>query len=265
MIGVASVLLLTSCGASNTDEAVPPADSFPTTASPTTTAVTSSASGSQVVPFGQPLIGASGAQITVDSVEDIGGVTVIGILYTAGDSTIEGYNLLTPDLTYGPKGLDAEWNTTSSSDTFGGVIPPGTAKLLDWAYDVPLSELNPATLTVGIGLASPAWTGDLSTFDPASPAGIPSTTPSSVEGTVTGEQPTGEPLVDQMSAVFGVALSPVEAGQIAGDICSQFSNLGSSREEVVANVVRTEGVADGFAEQIVGVAVSYSCPQFGGR
>ncbi|OZF51063.1 hypothetical protein CH291_05580 [Rhodococcus sp. 14-1411-2a] len=46
-------------------------------------------------------------------------------------------------------------------------------------------------------------------------------------------------------------------------ICTQFSDRGSSREEVVANEVRLEGTGDAVAGPIADIAVKNDCPQHG--
>lgn len=271
VLGATSLLILSGCGSESEREASPDAVATPSSTASTTTAAATTTDGPVIVPFGQPLVGASGAEITIDSVEDIGGVTVVGILYTPGDTAIEGYNLLTPELTYGPKGVEAESDLSNSSDTFSGVIPPGTSKRLDWAYKVPLSELSSATMTVGIGLASPAWTGDLATFDPTVPLANPVVTPRPTTAAAPAETPSAaesgqidsEELAERFAALEGAGAVPTdEAELLAGSICYQLKN-GSSRDDVVALFTADPSVPEDGAIALVGIAIEHRCPEAG--
>lgn len=268
MLGAASLLILSGCGSESAREASPDVVATPSSTASTTTAAATTTDGPVIVPFGQPLVGASGAEITIDSVEDIGGITVIGILYTPGDTAIEGYNLLTPELTYGPKGVEAESDLSNSSDTFSGVIPPGTSKLLDWAYKVPLSELSSATLTVGIGLASPAWTGDLATFDPTVPLANPVVTPRPTTAAAPAETPSSaesgqinsEELAKRFAALDGAGTVPAdEAELLAGNICYRLEN-GTSRDDVVRSFTADASIPEEGAIGLIDIAIQERCP-----
>ncbi|WP_083400160.1 DUF732 domain-containing protein [Rhodococcoides kroppenstedtii] len=102
----------------------------------------------------------------------------------------------------------------------------------------------------------------------ASSVATSTTTPSTVSES-RPPTPSAEPekvdtgnLVERLSAAFGgVPITDAEAEQVADGVCSQFSELGSSREEVVANVARTEGLSSDFAGEIVDIAVDTTCPQ----
>ncbi|AII10398.1 hypothetical protein [Rhodococcus opacus] len=102
-------------------------------------------------------------------------ITQIALTYTAGDQAIEGWQLMWPTLTYGAAGTPAEHNYTYSSDLFSGVVAPHTTVTLKYAYDVTYTDLNPATLSAGIGFYEDyVWSGDLaSRITPPPPAPKP--------------------------------------------------------------------------------------------
>lgn len=102
--------------------------------------------------------------VTTEQSSSYGPLTVFTIqLNNASDDVFQGYNFLTPTLTYGEAGLPADVQF-SGADGFGdgvqGSIPPGSRQTVKYAYKVDLAELNPAVLTIG----SLVWKGDFTAF-----------------------------------------------------------------------------------------------------
>jgi len=125
------------------------------------TTIADNAGGPIIEPFGEPLIGGDGKEITIDSASRDSAQTTLAIRYAAGDEAIETYNILTPTLNYGPDGTTAE---LAQLPNVSGVIVPGQSKVVSYTFDVAASELSEATLTVSIGLGSASWNGDLEAY-----------------------------------------------------------------------------------------------------
>ena len=125
-----------------------------------------------IKPVGQIIRGESGTTIELKAVTPHDQSTVLTVKFTAGKKNIEGYNILNPVLTYGDEGLEAkvDYNLT---DTVDGIIAAGTPRTVEFAYDVPKTKLNPATLTMQIGLASAGWRGDLTKVKTAESTAAP--------------------------------------------------------------------------------------------
>lgn len=185
VVVAATALTLGACGTDSDDTAVNATDgenatlsetvdattTFDTTTmSETTSAGTTSqsettsadtAGGPIIEPFGKPLIGSDGKEITIDSASHDGAQTTLAIRYAAGDEAIEAYNILTPTLNYGPDGTTAE---LAQLPDVSGVIVPRQSKVVSYTFDVAASELSEATLTISIGLGSASWNGDLEAY-----------------------------------------------------------------------------------------------------
>ncbi|MBW4813373.1 hypothetical protein [Rhodococcus qingshengii] len=155
----------------STTSAAPTSEVSPSTkAAPTTTAVTTTKRARGVLEPSE--IGVSktyGIETSILSVateqsSSYGPLTVFTIqLNNASDEVFQGYNFLTPTLTYGEAGLPADVQF-SGADGFGdgvqGSIPPGSRQTVKYAYKVDIAELNPAVLTIG----SLVWKGDFTAF-----------------------------------------------------------------------------------------------------
>ncbi|QSE72497.1 hypothetical protein [Rhodococcus sp. PSBB049] len=125
-------------------------------------APTAAASPAPVIqPFGTVIRGSGGGTIALTEYATAPNLTVLGITFTPGDNALEGYSISTPTLTYGARGYRADVDYSQSDAFFSGVVAPHTSVTLDYAYEVDKSQLNPATLTVHIGLEDFTWTGDL--------------------------------------------------------------------------------------------------------
>ena len=181
---IATALVLAGCGKSepqavsepvipsaSTTSAAARSEAAPTTkAAPTTTAATTTKRGRGVLEPSE--IGVSKTygietsilSVTTEQSSSYGPLTVFTIqLNNASDEVFQGYNFLTPTLTYGEAGLPADVQF-SGADGFGdgvqGSIPPGSRQTVKYAYKVDLAELNPAVLTIG----SLVWKGDFTAF-----------------------------------------------------------------------------------------------------
>ena len=155
---------ITACGgADEFDRPTDGADATLTSTSETASAPTETTAnaGPIIKPFGETLVGQDGKEVTIDSAESQGSQTIIALRYKAGTEAIEDYNILTPTLSYGPDGTEAEVDTLPE---INGVIVPGQSKVVSYTFNVDAAQLNPATLTVGIGLGSATWTGNLTEF-----------------------------------------------------------------------------------------------------
>lgn len=134
----------------------------------TANATTVGAWGTTILPLG------SGATAARAAVAYGTGYTTIAIRYTAGNAAIDGYEILTPTLTYGPDGIPASIDYSNSSALWSGTIAPHTNVTLKYTYRVDESRLNPSTLSLGLlGGNHAAWTGNffnnLRTVTPPAP------------------------------------------------------------------------------------------------
>lgn len=163
-VAAALALTLSACGTETTTP-TPAETSATTTAAEETTAA---ASGPIIKPFGEPLTGTGGKEVTIESASSDGEHTTIALRYKAGDEAIETYNILTPTLNYGPDGKTAE---VVKLPDVSGVIVPGQSKVITYPFDVAAKELSDATLTIKVGLGSASWTGNLEAYIAESPAG----------------------------------------------------------------------------------------------
>lgn len=155
-VAAALALTLSACGTETTTP-TPTATNTTTADEETTTA----ASGPIIKPFGEPLTGTDGKEVTIESASSDGKHTTIALRYQAGDEAIETYNILTPTLNYGPDGTTAD---VVKLPDVSGVIVPGRSKVITYPFDVAVSELSEATLTIMVGLGSASWTGDLTAY-----------------------------------------------------------------------------------------------------
>lgn len=132
-----------------------------------------------VQPWGTSIIGTGGGKITLTSVGTGATKTAFYITYTPGDKPLDGYNILTPTLTYGPNGVVAEvdYSAPATGYMYSGTVAPHTPVTLSYVYDVPWQQLNPATMTVHIGLEDFAWTGNLASKITPPPAPKPASQP----------------------------------------------------------------------------------------
>lgn len=155
-VTAALALTLSACGTEPTTP-TPAATSDTTTAAEETTA----APGPIIKPFGEPLTGTGGKEVTIESASSDGESTTIALRYKAGDEAIETYNILTPTLNYGEDGQTAD---VVKLPDVSGVIVPGQSKVITYPFDVAASELSEATLTIMVGLGSASWNGDLQAY-----------------------------------------------------------------------------------------------------
>src|SRR5699024_2066371 len=179
-ITAAALLALAACSTDEPAAHEPPATSVETTTNEATE------DGPIIEPFGEPLIGHDGKEVTIDSAAADGSQTTIDIRYKAGDEAIETYNILTPTLNYGEDGTQA--GVLQLPDV-NGVIVAGQSKVVSYPFDVAASELSEATLTVSIGLGEASWNGDLQAFieEIAERDGTPTSAANTGEDTSTGD------------------------------------------------------------------------------
>lgn len=121
------------------------------------------ASAGPIQQWGTVLHGNGGGQIEVTAVQTGPGITVFDLTFTPGDQALQGYDILTPTLTAGPGGrpVAVDYGDRNTGSLWNGVIPPHGHATLNYAYKVDFNQLNPATMTVGVGLDDFTWTGNV--------------------------------------------------------------------------------------------------------
>ncbi|WFN94191.1 hypothetical protein [Gordonia sihwensis] len=186
--GICAAALVGACGSS--DETTPTQSSV---------APTSSTDEGSIQPVGSIIRGQSGATVELQTVTQRGASTVLGVKFTAGRTNLEGYNILTPVLTYGQDGKEAAVDY-AITEPVSGIIPAGTARSVEFGYEVDKAKLNPATVTIGIGLAEAGWHGDLTTVKAAPAESAEPDTPAAAEVPATTETPAPEPAPTEESA-----------------------------------------------------------------
>ena len=124
-------------------------------------AIAGTANAGPIQPWGTVITGSGGGQIEVTHVKTGPGVTVFSLTFTPGNKPLQGYDILTPTLTAMGRPVAVDYGDLNTGSLWSGVVPPHGHVTLDYAYKVNFADLNPATLTVGIGLDDFTWTGNV--------------------------------------------------------------------------------------------------------